>query len=312
MNKQFDQWLKENNNIPVAKNISLTNKSTLQIGGMASYYYQGSDKEDLQKLFVAAKECDLEIEILGRGSNVLIKQGLIPKLILSPILTQTQNNDFLIKDESIYFKAGVSISSAIKIAQKNRLYGLECLVGIPGSIGGAVKMNAGTKQGELAGLIDEVEWINSQGLIESKKADEIKWDYRRTSIDDESMVLSVKVALKYLPLSAGKERIKWMKEYLNYRNKTQPLNKPNLGSTFVNPSGHYAARLIEETGLKGFRIGQVAISKHHANFLENLGEASDADVLNIVSEVKDKVWQKHSVKLIPEIRLLGFEEKNLL
>jgi UDP-N-acetylmuramate dehydrogenase len=251
------------------KNVSLKNYTTFKIGGPAKYFFEAKKKEDLIGAVIAAKKMKLPFFIFGGGSNILVS------------------------DEG--FKGLV-----IKYGQPLSLYvfnGLEWAVGIPGTIQGAVWGNAGAFGKSMKDVVKEVEVFDLKNKkIKILKNKDCKFGYRDSIFKQNKnlIILSAKIKSK-------KSNPKKMKEYLNYRKKTQPLNLPSAGSIFKNPKGFSAGELIEGCGLKGKRIGNVKISEKHANFIVNLGGGKAKDVMKLINLAKKKVKEKFGITLEEEV-----------
>lgn len=283
-------------------NFSLKMKSSLRTGGHCECFLEVGEKDEILHLLQLAKKEGFSLRVLGRGSNTLIADGLIKGLVIQG---GAEQNKFTIEGEEIVLGASIYLSKAIQMAHSHGLIGLEFAVGIPGTIGGAVVMNAGTKLGKMADVVKDVTLIHAKG-ISIKKNRELDFSYRHSSITDDAFVHNVRIALKKandLQLAFAKKKLK---EYLTYRSQTQPLSKPNLGSTFINPPGHFAAKLVESCGLKGFAVGGIHISKLHANFIINDGQGTSTEAWNLIQHIMQKVKEKTNIQLTPEIRLFGF------
>lgn len=285
----------------VQENIPLKNYTTFKIGGPAQYFFKAKTKKDLIKAVSTAKKFKLPFFILAGGSNLLVSdkgfKGLIIKL---------QVSDYNFQENKVFTEAGVLLSQLLSIALRNNLTGLEWAAGIPGTIGGAVRGNAGTKDQTIKEVIENVEVLDTKkGKIKFFKNKDCRFEYRDSIFKHEKnlIILSINFKLK----NGKKEKIKEkIKEYLNYRKDTQPLDFPSAGSIFKNPQDFSAGELIEKCGLKGKRIKDVEISKKHANFIINLENGTARDVIELIKITKEKVKEKFEITLKEEIQYLGF------
>ncbi len=282
-------------------NFSLAKISYLQLGGPAKYFITINNRETFLKLVSLLKYYDKKFIVIGKGSNVLINQTTIDPVVLM----RGQEQPKLIDENTIEFPASMPLNKAVTFAHKNNLYGLEFLTGIPGSIGGAVVMNAGTPEGEIKNFLHEVE-IYRDGNLKIVPTKDLALVYRGSNVKENEFIYSAKFVL---PIGDEKTIIAKKKEYqliLKNRKAKQPLNEPSLGSTFKNPLPHFAGKLIEEVGLKGEKIGNVSFSKKHANFIINHGEGKAEDIIKLMELARTKVYQNKNIILEREVKLFGF------
>ncbi len=270
-----------------------------RIGGPASSYYEPRDIDDLAA-FLRQLPDDEPVFWLGLGSNLLVRDGGVRGTVISTFralsgLERTGEN-------SVRAEAGVACPQVARFCSQQGLCGVEFLAGIPGTMGGALAMNAGAFEGETWAHVESVETVDRQGVLRVRPAAEYEVGYR--SVKGPEGEWFVATVLSLMPgdgaLVSGRIR-----ELLDKRKATQPLNQPSCGSVFRNPPGDHAARLIETAGLKGLRVGGACVSEKHANFIVNLGEASAADVEVLIQRVMDEVEAKHGVRLVPEVRVVG-------
>ncbi len=292
----------------VKKNVLLRNYTTFKIGGRAKYFFEARTKKDLILAIKMAKKFNLPFFLLGGGSKLLVAdegfKGLVIKVQNSRLRLGLGGQ---VKLNTVYTQAGVMLSDLVKLSFNKSLTGLEWAVGIPGAtIGGAIIGNAGAFGKSIKDVIKEVEVFDSKDLkIKTYNSKDCKFNYR-DSIFKKNLnliILSAKIQLKKEKKSEIENK---MKEYLAHRKDTQPLNFPSAGSIFKNPSGFTASELIEKCGLKGKRIGDVEISKKHANFIINLGNGRAEDVRKLINLVKNRVKNKFGIKLQEEIQYIGF------
>jgi len=302
------------------KNVSLKNYTTFKIGGPAKYFFETKNKKDLIKAILVAKSKKLPFFILGGGSNLLVSDegfsGLVIKILFS-------KSYFL--NSQISAEAGTILAELLSATLNTGLTGLEWAAGIPGTVGGAIYGNAGAfkkSMKDITKTVTVLEIKNQKSNIKNLRNKDCKFCYRNSIFKQKKnlIILSATLQLK----KGNKLKIeKRIKEYLNYRKETQPLNFPSAGSVFKNPKNFSAgelgeedkssslsfaaARLIEECGLKGKRIGNVKISEKHANFIVNLGGGKAKDVKKLINLAKKKVKEKSGITLEEEICYLGFK-----
>lgn len=274
--------------------------TTFRIGGPADYYLEPKDREDLLKLIKYLKEIKYPYIIIGNGSNVLISdEGIRGAAInLEAGFTKIE----VIKNK-VYAEAGIRLSKLVDVCIEHSLVGIENLAGIPGTLGGAILMNAGAYGGEISDFIKLVEVIDDVEIKFLKK-EECGFAYRKSNLENK-IILSAEFELPFGDKVKAKER---RKELLLKRNKAQPVELPNAGSIFKNPPGDYAARLIEQAGLKGLTIGGAKVSEKHANFIVNFNNASANDVIELMKIIQEKVYEKFGIMLEPEIKMIGFDK----
>ncbi len=289
----------------IQKDVSLKDYTTFKVGGPAKYFFVARTKEDLIKAVKVAKKLKLPLFILGGGSKLLVSdkgfEGLVIKI---------QNSKFKIQNENskgkIFCEAGILLSFLVSVAAKKSFTGLEWAIGIPGTAGGAIYGNAGAFGKSMAEIVKEVEAIDIKNLkIKKLKNKECKFGYRDSIFKRKKNLIILSVNLQ-LEKGDKKEIKKKIREYLKYRKETQPLNFPSAGSIFKNPSGFSAGELIEKCHLKGKRIGNAQISKKHANFILNLGNAKAEDIEKLIKLAKKEVKNKFGIELKEEIQFLGF------
>lgn len=283
--------------------INLKRFTSWQIGGDADYFYWPQDMQNLQNFLQSNPP--KPITFLGLGSNTLISDLGVPGTV---IITQGALKEVTVIDGHIVrAEAGLSCAQVARFAAKNNLIQGEFLAGIPGTIGGALFMNAGAFGGETWEHVIAVETINSNGVIKKRSKDEFQYTYRETHglSEDEWFVSGY---FQWAP-GNGKESLEKIKALLEHRAETQPTGEPSCGSVFRNPPGNYAARLIESAGLKGYRIGDAEISPKHANFIINLENASAQNVLDLVAHIQKVIKEKHGIDLQPEMKFIGRSQK---
>lgn len=300
---------KEKFNLLVKSNVPLADFTTYKIGGPAKYFVKVKNFEDLEFLLEYAKEHNINWFIIGGGSNLLISDNGFDGLVLK-LAGDFDSIYFDESDNSIVCGAGTSLSKIVNYYIKNNFLGSEFLCGIPGKIGGAVKMNAGLKTQWLSSLIKWVKVLNNDCSIIKLNKNQIDWDYRYSSIKSDQIVLEV--ALDYKNANSDKDiqdAQEKIEELLAKRKNSQPYNFPCCGSVFKNPEGEFSAKLIEEAGLKGLTIGGAQVSEKHANFIINKDGAKAKDVVDIIQKIQIKVHEKNDIMLKPELKFVGFTEE---
>ena len=276
--------------------------TSFKIGGPADILVQPQDADALAQALAAARDCGVPVTILGNGSNVLVRDKGIRGLVIkigNALKTFRQDG------ERLYFGAGYSLALASRKAWECGLSGMEFAVGIPGSIGGAVYMNAGAYNGEMKCVVENVRVMDMAGKAIELTAEDLQFGYRKTSLQQSGYIIT-EVCLKMQP--GDKDAIKaMMDDFSSRRISKQPLELPSAGSMFKRPPGHFAGTLIEQAGLKGYTVGGAQVSEKHAGFVVNRGSATAADVLQLIADVRRIVMEKAGVELHPEVLVIGEE-----
>ncbi len=279
--------------------------TTFQIGGPAEYLILVEEIEELKRILQVAKQKEIPVTIMGNGSNVLVLDKGIKGITL---MIKIEKIEFQEKNEQteMIVGAGEKLGKLAQLAKKQQLTGLEELSGIPGTIGGAVKMNAGAHGKEIKDLVKAVKCLDYEGKEKIFSKEELQFDYR-TSIFKKQKYIITQVVLE---LKKGKkEEIKAkMEEYATYRKEKQPIEFPSAGSTFKRGNGFITAKLIEEAGLKGCRIGDAEVSTKHSGFIINRGTATAQDVLELIKKVQDTIYEKFQKQIELEIEIIGEKE----
>jgi len=287
-------WPKD---LKIKSNYPLKGKTTFRIGGKALFFSEPKDTAELQGLLKAAKANKLRIFILGAGSNLLVgdkgAKGLVIKLNSSPF------KQLLYKGNSIEAGSALMLGELIKFSFQQSLQGLEFLVGIPGTLGGAIAMNAGCWGRSIGDLVKEIKVMDNNGRMKELKGKDLKFGYRTSNLS-KYIILSATLRIEKGNQPEIKKNIN---EYLSRKRANQDLTKPNAGCIFRNPSGDSAGKLIDLCGLKGRKIGDAAVSERHANFILNNGDASAKDVLALMQLITKLVKNKFKINLQPEIKI---------
>lgn len=284
----------------VYKNEPMRKHTTFRIGGPADFYLCPHSAKEIQKAVAICREEELPYFILGNGSNLLVSdQGY------RGVVIQLWKNvsDILVEGCRIRAKAGASLAKIAGEALEEGLTGMEFAAGIPGTLGGAVVMNAGAYGGEMKDILQEALVMDEQGEIFTLKKEELHLGYR-TSIIKEKGYIVLAAALELKP-GDRKEIKEKMDELKQRRVEKQPLDMPSAGSTFKRPEGYFAGKLIMDAGLRGFSVGGAQISEKHCGFVVNTGKATANDVLTLIREVQKRVRDKFGVELETEVKFLG-------
>ena len=291
-----------------SEHCNLSNYTTIKVGGVAEYFAEPSNLGELSYLIKWANLNKQKCQIIGAGSNLLINNIFIKGLV---ICTKKMNS---LKIEPcsgiVEAEAGVMLPTLSQSLAKNGLKGGEWAVGIPGTLGGAIFMNAGTSKLSLSKNLISVKVINNKTheKLEIEKKD-IDFEYRFSSFQRNNLTI-IGAKLHFEPDRNVEKLIQTTKNNLKFKTESQPYNQPSFGSVFKNPENFYAAKLIDELGLKGFRIGGAEISTMHSNFIVNKSSASSRDIYELIIVIQQKVLQKKGIYLQPEVRMIGFDYPN--
>ncbi len=284
--------------LTVEKDAAMQRHTSFRIGGPARRMAFPCNREQLVILLGLAQECGVKPFILGRGTNLLVADEGLDTLVIK---TEQMNAIRQLDEVTLEADAGVSLARLAVFAQQKGLAGLEFAHGIPGSLGGAVCMNAGAYGGEMKQVVVEVAALFEDG-VRYLTGEEARFAYRHSLFSDtDAVVLGAKLRLVK---GDGAEIREKMDDLMARRKQTQPLEFPSAGSTFKRPVGHFAGTLIEQTGLKGLTVGGAQVSVKHAGFVINIGEATCADVTELIEQVQEKVLAAHGVQLEPEVKII--------
>ena len=292
------EHIKKNIRGQIRENVSLKEYNTWKVGGKAEYFFEPYDLNDLK--FFLANFQKTNITFLGNGSNVLIRDGGIKGCVIC--LKNTLKDYKIINDDEISFEAGFSCMKIAQITARNNFSGLEFLCGIPGSLGGALAMNAGCYGGNVWEKVTKVVLINEKGILIERNKKEFKIGYRNVELEKGCFFVSAIFKLDHNLLNNSQEIIK---NFLEDRRKKQPTGLPSCGSVFKNPDHHHAANLIDSLGLKGFKIGGAHISTKHANFIISDKSASSNDIEKLIDYIQKKVYEEKNIFLETEVKFVG-------
>ena len=277
----------------------MSRHTSFRIGGGAEVMAFPKTREELSLLLKTSALLDCKPAILGAGTNVLAPDAGMTGLVIC--LKDCLDGLELLSDNRIRVMAGVTMSRAAVFSAKHGLSGLEFAHGIPGTVGGGVYMNAGAYGGEICNVCERVEVMDKNGNIRYLCNEEMQFSYRHSVLEDTGDIV---ISADFSLIPGKEEEIKArMKELINKRSASQPLDLPSAGSAFKRPVGGYAAALIEQAGMKGYQVGNAVISSKHAGFAVNLGGATAEDVKKLLREVSDKVYENSGIRIEPEIRI---------
>ena len=281
-------------------NEPMKNHTTFKIGGPAQYYVTPESVTQIQEVVSLCKDKNISLHVIGNGSNILVGDDGVDGVVLALFNTFS---DYEIKDNVITAQAGMSLIKLAVIALREGLTGLEFASGIPGSVGGAVYMNAGAYDGQMKDVVTSVTVLDEAGNIRILGRDELDMGYRTSAVAKHNMiVLQVIIELK----AGDKDQIKdRMNQLSELRKQKQPLEYPSAGSTFKRPEGYFAGKLIADAGLKGYSIGGAAVSEKHAGFVVNMGGATAKDVVELTDYIKKRIIEQFGVTLELEIKKIG-------
>ena len=282
----------------VAVDEPMSAHTTFRIGGPADYYVEPTFEEVKELLFFLKKE-NIPYTLIGNGSNLLVSDEGIEGVVVS---FGKEMSEVSWEKEVVRAKAGILLSRLASFAASRSLSGLEFASGIPGTLGGAITMNAGAYGGEMKDVVQSVTVLSGDEMKEYS-GEEMDFSYRHSRVLDEDLIV-LEVTMK---LQSGREEeiLSSMKELNKKRVEKQPLNFPSAGSTFKRPEGYFAAKLIEDAGLKGYTVGGAKVSEKHSGFVINFDHATAKDVCTLMQDVQRIVKEKFDVSLEPEVRMIG-------
>ncbi len=295
----MERFFEELSNIAkVTENEPMKKHTTFRIGGPARYFAEPSSKDELKALIKLAKDAGIEPVVIGRGSNLLVSDEGLDTLVIS--LGENFSN-IEVKGNEIYADAGASLSAIARAALKHSLSGFSFASGIPGSLGGAVYMNAGAYGGEMKDVVSESYYLDCD--ISEKVCKDHEFGYRKSFYTGKDLTIT---GAKII-LTPGDEKVisEEMSSLAQKRREKQPVTMPSAGSVFKRPEGYFAGALIEEANLKGFSIGGAEVSTLHAGFIVNKGNATCKDVCDLIEHIKNAVYKNSGVMLETEVKKIG-------
>lgn len=278
----------------------MASHTTFRIGGAAQIFVIPNTTEEIGQIVRLCKVMEVPYFVLGHGSNLLVSDAGMDGVVIQ---LYDNYSDFSISGNRVRAQAGVMLSRLGYAVKEESLAGFEFAAGIPGTLGGAVVMNAGAYGGEMKDIITDVQLMDEEGNLLEKACDEMEFSYRHSILTDQKLI----VLGATLTLEKGNKRVieEKMQELAVARRTKQPLEFPSAGSTFKRPKGYFAGKLIMDAGLQGYQVGGAQISEKHCGFVINKGNATAADVLHLITDVKEKVYEKFQVELEPEVKLVG-------
>jgi UDP-N-acetylmuramate dehydrogenase len=277
--------------------------TTFNVGGQAEALYEAYDMEGLKRVLAYLGREGIPYMALGRGSNILVKDTGLEGIVILLCGSLSRIEEKRTDDMSVVAGAGLRLADFLSYCRSSGLGGLEFLSGIPGTVGGAVAMNAGAFGEEIAARVKEIHMVDKRGnLVVKARSSELSFSYRKFNLEKGSVI--VRARFRLIPEAEGAVGKKIL-DYQRRKRESQPLDYPSAGSVFKNPPGDYAGRLIEKVGLKGAKIGGAMISEKHGNYILNTGGAKAKDILDLMYLVQEMVKKETGIQLEPEIRVVG-------
>jgi UDP-N-acetylmuramate dehydrogenase len=312
----LEHKLKQGFNGELRFNEPMSEHTSLKIGGPAEVMAFPDDPLSLRNILFVAREEGLSVHVFGGGTNLLVSDKGIKGLVISlrafgsieavhsrtSSLSESTDGEAEEQEVTLFVGSGVPLAKLINYAQKNGYSGLEALTGIPGLMGGAVYMNAGSFGTEMKDIIISVAIMSKEGHLIILEKEKLNFSYRKSGLSDDSLILSANISLKRDDPVAIEKRTK---EYMARKRETHPLGELSAGCIFMNPEGDYAGRLMEKAGCKGMKQGNIEVSNVHANYFINMGGASCSDFIKLMESVREKVRQSSGITLESEIDIVG-------
>jgi UDP-N-acetylmuramate dehydrogenase len=288
----------------ISFDVPMARHTSLRVGGSADVLAFPQDEEDLSVIIQFAKERAIPYYVLGRGTNVIVRDGGLRGIVISLCRGFREMSIIGRENEEVLVSvgAGGDLKSLVRFTRQKNLTGLEAFTGIPGTVGGALAMNAGAFGSEMGDVVRSVVMMEETGGVMVKQREELRFEYRNLILPKGSFILRSVLGVRE---AEGEEIAAKLKNVQRLRSRSQPWNVPTAGSIFKNPEGAPAGQLIDELGLKGYRIGDARISEKHGNFIVNEGGATAADVLALMAFIRDEVYDKRGIRLIPEVHIIG-------
>ena len=284
----------------IYKNEEMKNHTTFRVGGPADYYVTPRTREELAAVTGLCRELEVPFYVIGKGSNLLVGDKGYRGVMIQGV---QELAGIRTEEEKITAQAGASLAQIASAALAEELSGLEFAAGIPGTVGGAVVMNAGAYGGEMKDVLESVTVLTQEGEILELPAEKLGLGYRTSIIPSKGYIV-LEAVMRLKKGNAGEIREK-MQELREQRVSKQPLEYPSAGSTFKRPEGHFAGKLIQDAGLKGFSVGGAQVSEKHSGFVINTGTATASDIKKLIEEVIRKVQEDFGVTLEPEVKQIG-------
>ncbi len=286
--------------VTVVDDAPLARKTWWRVGGPADGYADVGRLDALRRVMALAGD-GLPVFVMGNASNLLVSdrgiRGLVIRLVDELAAVSAEG-----EPPTLTVGGGAKLMTLVGRAGREGWTGLEALAGVPGTLGGAIRMNAGTRLGEISDVVRDVRVVLPGGDLRDLPRDELGFAYRTSVLPEGAVVASARLLTSGGDAAESREKVA---EHLEYRARTQPVDLPTCGSTFRNPPGDSAGRLIEAAGLKGLRIGGAEVSPKHANFVANMGGATAADIDAVIREIQRRVWESAGIELHPEVHRAG-------
>lgn len=295
MKYNFDKNLGE-----FLENEPMKNHTSFKVGGPCELFVRPKDEKSLIEILKIIRKNNYNFYILGNATNVIVKDQGYKGIIIS---IKNRLKDVKVDGLKITAGAGLSLKELSQTAYENSLSGLEFANGIPGTVGGAMTMNAGAYDGEMKNVVESVRFIDNLGNIREYSNEDMDFSYRDSKVGDENLIV---LSATFVLEKGDKEKIREkFQEFDRRRSEKQPLDLPSAGSTFKRPEGYFAGKLIDDSGLRGFRHNGAGVSQKHCGFVVNYDNASASDVLETIEIVQKVVYDKFSVKLEREVKIIG-------
>ena len=286
--------------LKILENEPMSAHTSFRIGGPARIFIEAESEKQLAAIVQALAKTDVKRLVVGRGSNLLVRDEGFDGVVIH---LGEGFDRVIVTRSTVHAEAGANLAAIASAAMQHGLTGMEFAHGIPGSLGGALLMNAGAYGGQMADIVEFVRYMDAEGNIREAEAKDCRFDYRHSRFEEEDcIILGARLQLSH---GCREDIAARMRELSEKRIASQPLDKPSAGSTFKRPAGGYAAAMIDQAGLKGFRIGGAAVSEKHAGFVVNLGGATCADVEAVMAHVQQEVEKIFGVALEPEVKIVG-------
>lgn len=294
--------LKENGIVKIKENILMRDYTTMKIGGPADVLIEPNSIDQIQKIINIAKETNTPLTIIGNGSNLLVRDKGIRGIV---VVLKDEFSQITVKENMLTAQSGATLRAAAIESFEKKLTGMEAVSGIPGTVGGAIIMNAGAYGTEMKDIVKNVVCIDRDGNIQNFNNEEMDFSYRHSTASEKDLIV-LEVSFELKP-GKYEKIIEDFKEYDNKRSSRQPLDKNSAGSTFKRPEGYFASKLIDDAGLRGYRVGNAMVSEKHAGFLINIEDSTCENMLHLIEDVQKRVYDKYKVKLEREVKLIGEE-----
>ena len=284
----------------ILENENMASHTTFKCGGNASLYIAPNSTDELVKVLEVLRNENYPYMVIGNGSNLLVKDEGYDGAIVE---VDKKISEIDVRGEEIIVEAGAKLSKVATIAMENDLAGFEFAHGIPGNMGGAVVMNAGAYGGEMKDVLKWVKVVDQNGEIQTLENDELEFGYRTSRVMKEKMIV-LEACIK-LDLGVMGDIAEVMALLMSKRKASQPLEYPSAGSTFKRPEGYFAGKLVQDAGMKGYRVGDAMVLDKHSGFVINCGNATATEVIQVIKDVQAKVKEDFGVDLEPEVRIIG-------